>query len=133
MCNLIRACEAAAINEAVGRGEDLVVGQFARRFLQLLNEANDSSEGDGRPTSDLKLASASPEEVATLLWSLGELGARHFVSDNDKQSAYRKLRLVVESPLLTEDQIQCFSTTSALRAVSKPPLHKCLPNFRVPI
>ncbi|CAB9503823.1 expressed unknown protein [Seminavis robusta] len=119
MCNLIRACEAAAINEAVGRGEDLVVGQFARRFLQLLNEANDASEGatDSKATSDLKLSSASPEEIATLLWSLGELGARHFVSDKDKQSAYRKLRLVVESPLLTDDQIQCFSTTSALQAL----------------
>ena len=118
MCNLIRACEAAAINESVGRGEDLVVGQFARRFLQLLNEANDPAAAtESRAASDLKLASASPEEIATLLWSLGGLGARHFVSDDDRQSAYRKLRLVVETPLLTDDQIQCFSTSSSLQAL----------------
>jgi hypothetical protein len=118
MCNLIRACEAAAINESAGRSEDLVVGQFARRFLQLLNEVNDTSEStDTKCSPDLKLASASPQEIATLLWSLGGLGARHCKGDSDKQSAYRRLRLVVESPLLTDDQIQHLSFTSARKAV----------------
>ena len=118
MCNLIRACEAAAINEAVGRGEDLIVGQFARRFLHLLNDANEQTGGnDRKASSDLKLSSASPEEIATLLWSLGELGARHFAKDNEKQSAHRKLRLVVEPPLLTDDQIQRLSTSSSLQTV----------------
>lgn len=118
MSNLIRACEAAAINEAVGRGEDLVVGQFARRLLQLLNEANDGTKAhDSASKIDLQLSSAAPDEIATLLWSLGELGARHLASDKDRQSAHRKLRLVMEAPLLTDDQIQHLSSSSALKAL----------------
>lgn len=116
MCNLIRSCEAAAFNEAVGRGEDLVVGQFARRFLQLLNEANGGENGNDKKT-DLRLASASPDEIATLLWSLGELGARHLSSDKDRASAHRKLRLVAAPPLLSDDQICNFSRSSGLKAV----------------
>lgn len=119
MCNLIRACEAAAINEAVGRGEDLVVGQFVRRFLQLLNEANDSAHSQNNTLkSELRLSSASPNEVATLLWSLGELGARHLVSDANIETAHRKLRLVMDFQLMTDDQIYHLSDSAMLKAVS---------------
>lgn len=118
MCNLIRACEAAAINEAVGRGEDLVVGQFARRFLHLLNEANNSFPShDSTSKTELRLSSTSPDEIATLLWSLGELGARHHTTDANRETAHRKLRLVMEAPLMTDDQIAHLSRASMLKAL----------------
>lgn len=119
MTNLIRACEAAAINEAVGRGEDLVVGQFARRFLHLLNDANDPDRTNDKDiNSDLKLSTASPEEISTLIWSLGELGARHVLKDKDRQLAHRKLRLVAESPIISDDQLDHLSKPGALKVVS---------------
>jgi hypothetical protein len=121
LADLIRACEAAAINDALGRGEDPVVGHFARRFLQLLNQANHSSKSDEKTheTHLLKLSSASPEEAVTLIWSLGELGATHLASDKDWQSAHRKLRLVMDNPLLTEEQLQHLSFPSVLKVVSR--------------
>lgn len=119
MSNLIRACEAAAINEYVGRGEDLVVGQFARRFIQLLNEANNDAQNyNSTSKAALRLSSASPHEIATLLWSLGELGARHLASDKNRDTAHRRLRLIVDDPLMTDDQIQHLSSSSTLKAVS---------------
>ena len=118
MANLIRACEAAAINDSVGRGLDPVVGQFVRRFLHLLNEANGPQNGNGNDIrTDLKLSSLSPEEIATLLWSLGELGAKHLTADKDQGSAHRKLRLVMDGPMLTDDQLQHLSSSSALKVV----------------
>ena len=135
MANLIRACEAGAINDSTQRRLDPVVGQFVRRFLQLLNEANgpvNANKSDIRV--DLKLSSTSPEEIATLLWSLGELGARHLSSDKDKGSAHRKLRLVMKGPLITDDQLYHLSTSSTLKVVrSQSPYFCFLSTLHPPI
>jgi len=132
--NLIRACEAAAINFSVDRSLDPVVGQFVRRFLHLLNDSNDpQNSNSGNFRKDLKLSSMSPPEISKLLWSLGELGARHLRTDKDSASAHRKLRFVMDGAMLTDDQLDHLSSSATMKVVCTMYLCFLLFFFNLPI
>jgi hypothetical protein len=81
-----------------------------------MNEALDPDlDAHGRAAD--RLAHASPWEISILIWSLGELGARHFTTDENRRLAYRKLQLITDRPLLTEEELQSLSAASTANLV----------------
>jgi len=106
--DIIRLCEAVAVNESV-LGRELI-GSFVRRVVHLLNESDEESAQ--------ALSSLPPQDFATLVWSLGELCVKHHPKQDDISSAHRRLQLVQELPVLSEDQIGTLSSVSVSRLVS---------------
>jgi len=116
LVDVIGLCHACAISEVNGRERGQVVRLFAGRVVQFMNEALDPDlETHGRAAA--RLARATPWEVATLVWSVGELGARHHTTDEHRQLAYRKLRLVTDRPLLTDADLESLSAASMANLV----------------
>jgi hypothetical protein len=105
--DVIRLCEAVATNESPYEREQ--IGLFVRRVVRLLNESDEESV-DG-------LSSNSPSEIATLVWSLGELGVKHQPGQTDTASAHRRLQLVRELPFLSEDQVRSLPSVCVTRLV----------------
>ena len=112
--DIVRLCEAAVLSEVAGHGRELVIGLFARKVVCVLNNALDTSD----PASSIDVASASSTEIATLLWTLGELGVKHSLPDESRHSAHKRMRLVTETRLLTRDQLKTLDTSSIVRLVS---------------
>lgn len=106
--DMIRLCYACAINETRGHGREHVTRLFARRVVQFLNDAFDKTSDDYVVASN-RLSLSSPWERAILLWSLGELGVRHFAADENRGSAYRKLHFVSEEPIMTDEELAALS------------------------
>ena len=97
--DLIRLCEAAALSNKVSHGREMIIGLFARKIIQVL----------GSPSTDstsLSIQNASPTEIASLLWSFGELGIKHSLGEEDRRTAYRRMRFVADKRLLSKDQIK---------------------------
>ena len=95
LVDVIGLAHACAISEVNGRERGQTVRLFAGRVVQFMNEAlGPDPETHGKAAA--RLARATPWEIAMLMWSLGELGARYFTSDENRQLAHRKLRLVSE-------------------------------------
>ena len=115
--DIIRISEAAVLSDVDGYGRELITGFFARKVIQVLNEALEC-EGSGKPELSIELSSASPSEVAILLWSLGELGAKHVLNDEARRSAYKKMLLVAATPFLTNEQIKSLDFSSITKLVS---------------
>jgi hypothetical protein len=67
-----RLAYACATNQFGGHSRDFIARLYTRRLVQRLNEQLGWSE-KGSVSDQLAL---SPEDTATLVWSLGELGAR---------------------------------------------------------
>ena len=107
----MRLCEAAALSQTDGHGRELITGLFARKVLHVLNEACHDRE------SSVDITAASPSEISTLLWALGELGAKHSLEFEGKHSAHKKMRLVVSDVVLTEGQLRSLDASSALKLV----------------
>lgn len=116
LIDVIGLCHACAISEVNGRERGQVVRLFAGRVVQFMNEALDPDR-DKHGKAAARLARATPWEIAALLWSVGELGARHFTSDENRQSAHRKLRLVTDRVLLTDDELVSLSAPSMVNLV----------------
>lgn len=114
--DVIRLCHACAMRKTNGREQEQVLHLYARRVVQFMNEALDPDRDAHGKAAD-RLAHASPWEISILIWSLGELGARHFTTDENRRLAYRKLHLVTDRPLLTEEQLQSLSATSTANLV----------------
>lgn len=112
--DIVRLCEATVLCEADGHGRELITGLFARKVLQVLNESLDSASEES--SIDVSMASAS--ELSSLLWSLGELGAKHHQIDDARHSAYKRMRLVSEVSLLSQDQVKSLDCSSTLKLVS---------------
>ena len=115
--DIARLCEATVLSEADGHGRELITGLFARKVLQVLNSALDD-ELDQKVDSSIDLTAASPPEKSSLLLSLGQLGAKHYSSDDAKHSAYKKMRLESNSPLLSKHEIHSLDLSSTLKLVS---------------
>lgn len=114
--DIVRLCEATALGEADGHGRELITGLFARKVLQVLNDSLDCATE--KTDSSIDVSTASPSELCSLLWSLGELGAKHYLSDDARHSAYKRMRLVSETSLLSQDQVKALDCSSALKLVS---------------
>jgi hypothetical protein len=114
--DVIRLCHACATRKTNGREQEQVVHLFARRVVQFMNEALDPDLDAHGKAAD-RLAHASPWEISILIWSLGELGARHFTADENRRLAYRKLHLITDRPLLKEDELQSLSAASTANLV----------------
>lgn len=110
MKDIIRLCMACASNKIPGYGRETVTKLYARRVVQLLNEILGVSN-DNVPDV-LSLLKVSPWDLSNLIWSLGELGVHHENKDDNLLSAHRKLHLVTDKILLSDDQISTLSTTS---------------------
>lgn len=109
-----RLAYACATNQFGGHSRDFIARLYTRRLVQRLNEQLGWSE-KGSVSDQLAL---SPEDTATLVWSLGELGARHWVADHGVNgTAYKKLRLVTSLPFLSESQIESLSLHSLARSL----------------
>lgn len=110
----VRLAYACATNQFGGHSRDFIARLYTRRLLQRLNEQLGWSE-KGSVSDQLAL---SPEDTATLVWSLGELGTRHWASDHGVNgTAYKKLRLVTSLPFLSESQIGSLSPHSLARSL----------------
>jgi hypothetical protein len=113
--DIVRLCEAAVMSEVAGHGRELVIGLFARKVVQVLNQALEADADDKGGTS-LELASATPSEISTLVNCLGELGARHsLIRDEGTPLAHRRMLLVVEKPLLSKEQLETLDASSVMR------------------
>lgn len=116
LVDVIGLCHACAISDVNGRERGQVVRLFAGRVIAFMNQALDpDDETNGKASA--RLARATPWEVATLLWSVSELGARHYTADDNRHLAHRKLRLITDRPILTVDEIQSLSAASTLNLV----------------
>jgi hypothetical protein len=115
--DIVRLCEAAVLSEVAGHGRELVIGLFARKVVCVLNDALDTSD-PRKAASSIDVARASSTEIATLLWTLGELGVKHSLPDETRHSAHKRMRLVTEKRLLTRDQLKTLDTHSIVRLVS---------------
>jgi hypothetical protein len=115
--DIVRLCEAAVLSEVAGHGRELVIGLFARKVVCVLNDALDTSD-PSKAASSIDVASASSTEIATLLWTLGELGVKHSLPDDSRHLAHKRMRLVTEKRLLTRDQLKTLDTHSIVRLVS---------------
>lgn len=108
----IRLAYACATNELAGYGREFVTRLYARRFVQYLNDKLGSTYQSC--VSD-RLA-LSPHDTSTLIWSLGELGARHWKKEEGANgTAYKKLRFVTDIPLLSEPQLSSLPSQSIAR------------------
>ena len=116
LVDVIGLCHACAISQVNGRERGQVVRLFAGRVIEFMNQALDPDD-DANGKASARLARATPWEVATLLWSAGELGARHYTTDENRRLAHRKLRLVSDRPFLSEDELQSLSAASTLNLV----------------
>jgi hypothetical protein len=114
--DVIRLCHACAMRKTNGREREQVLHLYARRVVQFMNEALDPDRDAHGKAAD-RLAHAAPWEISILMWSLGELGARHFTTDENRRLAHRKLHLVTDRPLLTEEQLQSLSAASTANLV----------------
>ena len=115
--DIVRLSEAAALSEVDGHGRELITGLFAHKAVQVLNEALDSGRKMGYDS--VNIAEASPSEICTLLWALGELGVKHSSYEESRHSAHKKLRMVADVPLLTKDQVNALDVASAIKLVSR--------------
>lgn len=119
LIDVIGLCHACAISEVNGRERGQVLRLFAGRVVQFMNDALDPDAAThGRAAA--RLERATPWEIAALVWSIGELGARHFPADENRQQAHRKLRLISDRPLLTEDELNTLSVASTANLVRFP-------------
>ena len=116
LIDVIGLCHACAISDVNGKERGQVVRLFAGRVVQFMNDALDPDRDTHGKVAE-RLGRASPWEISTLLWSLGELGARHFTTDANQQMAHRKLRLVADGPFLTDNDLQSLSAASTVNLV----------------
>lgn len=108
----VRLAYACVTNQCNDHGRELISRLFARRFVQRLNELLNGNE-KGSVSRHLGLSSA---ETATLAWSMGNLGVRHWTTEQDTNgTAYKKLRLVTSLSLLSESELESSSTHSIAR------------------
>ncbi len=113
--DIVRLLEAVAAGEGFDLQSQFIARLFARRIVRMLNE-------DLHPRRESKVPSAflsslSPTEKSVMLDSLGRLGVR-FTSDKDSRSAYKRLRLVINSPILSPAQLSGISTSCLTKLVS---------------
>ena len=108
----VRLAYACVTNQCNDHGRDFISRLFARRFVQRLNELLNGNE-KGSVSRQLALSSA---ETATLVWSMGNLGVRHWITEQGANgTAYKKLRLVTSLSLLSESELESSSSHSIAR------------------
>lgn len=114
--DVISLCEATVLAGVDGHQTDLVIGLFARKVVQLLNAAVCS--GSEAEDSFIDVSQASSTEICTLLLSLGELGVKHYLHDDARRSAYKRMHFVCESALLSASEIDNLELPPLLKLVS---------------
>lgn len=108
----VRLAYACVTNQFNDRGREFISRSFVRRLVQRLNEQLEGKK-EGSVSSRLALSSA---ETATLVWSLGYLGVRHWISEQCVNgTAYKKLRFVNSLLILSESELESSSTNSIAR------------------
>lgn len=108
--DLVKLCNTVALSNAGINRE--TVGLFVRRLLRLLNEER------------RLLRTASAEERSTLLFSLGELGAKYATDSEDSASAYRRLQWIDPTHFLRLDDLKKISDDGLLKSVSPRPVSR---------
>ena len=117
--DLVLICEAAALVDARSLDRESTIGLFAHRAVQVMNELLESRQDTGGSSFSL-LHDTSPKSICTMIWSLGSLGAKWMdaAEENDTRLAYKKMRVISWSPLLTlaeVDQLDPRSTSKLVR------------------
>jgi len=102
--DIVRICEAVALSYESSHERDVSIGLFSRKIVQSLNSHLNLMSDDNMKAL-FGFDSATPAQLATLLWSLGQLGVKHRVQIDEIDSAYRRLHLIAPKRLLTMDQI----------------------------
>ena len=114
---MIGLCKACASNKEVGKGRDYISRILARRIVQLLNEALQETKAESASGLHM-LSEATPAELCSLFWSLGEIGVRHSSIDESPLFAFKRMRLVTDKPLLSRDELESLSPASFATLVS---------------
>lgn len=125
--DIVRLCEAAVLCDMETSGRE-ISGLFARKVLQVLNDSVDD-DGKMKSGSTISLGVASASEVCSLLWSLGELGAKHSLDYETKPTAYKRMRLVCPLPALSEEELQSLRSFQVLNLVRLIPFHSFFESF----
>lgn len=86
--DLVRLCSAIATSDSTAADRERV-GLFVRRLICYFNKE-----------AQIESWNLKPLEIATLHWSLGELGVKFYPGDSDLTSAHRRLHLFKEIPLV---------------------------------
>jgi len=108
----VRLAFGCASNDVAGYGREITTRHYARRLVQYLNQRLVGKDYDF--VSDR--LGLSPQELSTLVWSLGELGVKHWqIEEGTEGSAYKKLRLVSNVQLLSKPQLKSLSTHSSVK------------------
>jgi len=105
--DIVRLAFGCASNEVPGYRREVTTRLYARRLVQYLNQK--LLREDYNFVSDR--LGISPQELSTLVWSIGEIGVKHWQTEEGSEgNAYKKLRLVSNVQLLSEPQLQSLST-----------------------
>ena len=92
--DIVRLCEAAVLSDVDGHGRELIIGLFARQVVKVLNEVLDE---ENNHSTSIDIETASSTEISTLIWTLGEMGAKY---SPGKHTSGKKMRLGFAEPLL---------------------------------
>ncbi len=92
--DIVRLCEAAVLSDVDGHGRELIIGLFARQVVKVLNEVLDEDTKHG---TSIDIETVSSTEMSTLIWTLGEMGAKY---SPGKHTSGKKMRLGFAEPLL---------------------------------
>ncbi|KAG7351141.1 hypothetical protein IV203_010501 [Nitzschia inconspicua] len=120
--DLVRLCEATVLGDVDGHGRELIIGLFARQVVATLNDALER-----KTTFSLNFDSGSPSEMATLIWSLGELGVRLLPSGVENHSASKRMRLVSLNLILSKIEVAALDLAGLNRLVRGLVLMKAMP------
>jgi hypothetical protein len=112
--DLVRLCEAAVLSDIDGHGRELIIGLFARQVVTLLNEVFDE-ENDAELSMDVESATSS--ELATFIWSLGELEVKVLSAGEENRLGIKKMRLVSLDPFLLKIQMEELDLSSVQRLI----------------
>jgi hypothetical protein len=114
----VRLAYACATNELPGLGRDHATRLYCRHLVQRLNEKISCPEKQDRTTVSSRLG-LSAQDMATLIWSLGALGAKHSNSSSNFSSAtQKKSRLSCDIPFVSDEQLQYLSAASSAKLLN---------------
>jgi hypothetical protein len=105
--DIVRLCEAAVLSDVDGHGRELIIGLFARQVAKVLNEVLE--DGTLHDTS-IDIETASSTEIATLIWTLGEMGVKYSPSKH-------KMRLAFAEPLLQRIRVKSLDQMTLERLI----------------
>ena len=118
--DLVRLCEAAVRSGTNGPEGVLVTRLFAHKVVQVLNDVFAEQPETLNDATSIKIESARPAEMATLIWALGDMGVKLTVPDGDSRpTAHRRLHLMTDKSLMTMEEVNSMDTGSVMKMVRR--------------